>query len=98
MTANTTQLAAALATLAALLVEQPTPETPEAEAKVHTLPGRVLLTVEEAAQQLGIGRTKAYELVKSGEIESVQIGRLRRVPRAAIDGYAARLVSQQNAA
>jgi excisionase family DNA binding protein len=36
--------------------------------------------------------------VKSGEIESVQIGRLRRVPRTAIDDYAARLIAQRTAA
>ncbi|HEX9334443.1 MAG TPA: helix-turn-helix domain-containing protein, partial [Pseudonocardiaceae bacterium] len=43
------------------------------------MPERVLLTVEEAAKRLGIGRTTAFALVKTGEIVSVQIGRLRRV-------------------
>ncbi|KAA5836058.1 helix-turn-helix domain-containing protein [Saccharopolyspora hirsuta] len=95
MTANATQLAAALAALAALLAEEQTPEKVEAEPETRALPNRTLLTVEEAAQYLGIGRTKTYELVSSGEIESVRIGRLRRVPRAAIDSYAERLISQQ---
>ena len=35
---------------------------------------RLLLTVEEAAERLGIGRTLMYTLVKEGEVESVQIG------------------------
>ena len=60
------------------------------------MPERILLTVEEAGQLLGIGRTKTYALVKCGELESVQIGRLRRVPRAAIDDYANKLINQRN--
>ena len=39
-----------------------------------------LLTVEEAAKRLAIGRTKAYELVASGELQSVTIGQCRTVP------------------
>jgi excisionase family DNA binding protein len=52
---------------------------------------RVVLTVEQAAQALGIGRTFMYELVGSGEVESVLIGRLRRVPADALADYVARL-------
>ena len=39
-----------------------------------------LLRVEEAARLLGLGRSKVYELVRSGEIPSITIGRSRRVP------------------
>lgn len=97
MTANTAQLAATLASLAAMLAEQEIPEPAAPAAPVRKMPDRVLLTVEEAAEQLGIGRTKTYALVKAGEIETVQIGRLRRVPKAAIEDYANRLISQRNA-
>jgi excisionase family DNA binding protein len=45
---------------------------------------RVLLTPAEAARSLGIGRTKVYELMASGALASVQIGRCRRVPREAL--------------
>jgi excisionase family DNA binding protein len=48
---------------------------------------RLLLTVEEAAKRLGVGRTLMYALVKDGEIESVQIGRLRRIPADALFRY-----------
>ncbi len=48
---------------------------------------RLLLTVEEAAKRLGIGRTLMYALVKDGEVESVQIGRLRRIPADALPRY-----------
>lgn len=47
----------------------------------------VLLTVEEAAAQLRISRTKMYALVSSGVVESVTIGRLRRVPRECVTAY-----------
>jgi excisionase family DNA binding protein len=42
---------------------------------------KLLLTPAEAARALGIGRTKVYELIASGALASVQIGRCRRVPR-----------------
>lgn len=52
---------------------------------------RLLLTVEEAADQLGIGRTLMYALVKDGEVESIHIGRLRRIPADALPRYLERL-------
>ena len=52
---------------------------------------RLLLTVDEAADQLGIGRTLMYALVKNGEVESVHIGRLRRIPADALPQYLERL-------
>lgn len=52
---------------------------------------RLLLTVEEAADRLGIGRTLMYALVKNGEVESVQLGRLRRIPADALPRYLERL-------
>ncbi|MFD9908864.1 excisionase family DNA-binding protein [Streptomyces sp. NPDC059063] len=51
----------------------------------------VLLTVEEAARRLRIGRTTCFRLVSAGEIESVMVGRLRRVPPEALRMYVARL-------
>jgi len=65
-------------------------------AKAHQprqMPERVLLTVEEVAERLGIGRTMVFRLVKEGEIESVRIGRLRRIHIDAVNAYAARLVA-----
>jgi excisionase family DNA binding protein len=48
---------------------------------------RLLFTVEQAAQRLGIGRTLMYALVKDSNVESVQIGRLRRIPADALSRY-----------
>ncbi|TDO35876.1 AlpA family transcriptional regulator [Kribbella sp. VKM Ac-2527] len=53
--------------------------------------GPLLLTVEEAAQRLGIGRTTVFGLVKSGELESIPLGRLRRIPAECITEYIDRL-------
>jgi excisionase family DNA binding protein len=52
---------------------------------------KVLLTVDEAAERLSIGRTKAYELMATGALESVTIGRCRRIPVEALDPFVAKL-------
>jgi excisionase family DNA binding protein len=89
MATNTraTEIADLLARLAALMSDPPPPEA----SASRLMPARVLLTVEEAAERLHIGKTKTYALVKAGEIESLLIGRLRRIHIDAIDTYAARL-------
>jgi excisionase family DNA binding protein len=51
----------------------------------------LLLTVEEAAQRLSIGRTTMYSLVSTGAIESVTIGRLRRIPSECVEEYVSSL-------
>jgi excisionase family DNA binding protein len=92
---RTAQITALLGQLAGLLAEAPRPE-PGQRNEPPTPPARVLLTVEEAAERLGIGKTKTYAFVMSGELESVRIGRLRRVHVDAITSFAARLVTAQN--
>lgn len=52
----------------------------------------VALTVEEAARRLGIGRTKLYEYVSTGEIASVKIGSLRRIPAEAVNDFLTRQI------
>jgi excisionase family DNA binding protein len=48
---------------------------------------KLLFTVPEAAQVLSLGDSKTWELIAAGELESVRIGRARRVPRDALDRY-----------
>ncbi|GAB3914368.1 helix-turn-helix domain-containing protein [Kibdelosporangium lantanae] len=96
-TTNTAELAALLAQLAQALAQEKQEQRPEVPAQRST-PERVLLTVEEAAQRLGIGRTMMFKLVKAGEVASVTIGRLRRVPASAVRDYAAHLANQHQAA
>jgi excisionase family DNA binding protein len=43
------------------------------------------LTIEEAAEELGISRGKGYDAAKSGEIPTIKIGRRLLVPRVALD-------------
>jgi len=92
MTTAQPDVAALLAQVVQLLASTPPPVVPE--PRPHTLPARVLLTVEEAAEQLGIGRTTAWALVRSGELVSVQIGRLRRVHTDAVRTYASQLAQE----
>lgn len=44
----------------------------------------LLLTVRDVEQQLQLGRTRTYELLRSGEIPVIRIGRVLRVPRDAL--------------
>lgn len=86
------QITALISQLAGLMAEVDRPAAVEQRANPRT---RVLLTVEEAADQLGIGKTKTYALVRTGELESVLIGRLRRIHVDAVAAFAARLVADQ---
>lgn len=49
---------------------------------LHDLP--MTLRVEDLMPILGIGRNTAYELIRSGQIRSVRIGRQIRIPRDAL--------------
>ena len=49
-----------------------------------------LLTVEEVAQILKIGRTLVYGLMDNGELPSINIGRCRRIPRSGVDALITR--------
>ncbi len=58
-------------------------------------PARLLLTPLEAAKVLGVGRTKLYELLTDGQLESVRIGVCRRIAVEALVAYVARLRTHQ---
>ena len=51
----------------------------------------LLLTVKQVADHLGCGRTFVYELIGTGELEAVKLGRLRRIPASALDALVQRL-------
>ena len=44
----------------------------------------VTLRVEELMPILGIGRNTAYELVRSGRLRSIRVGRQIRIPKAEV--------------
>lgn len=54
---------------------------------------RLLLTPEEAAHALGIGRSKVYELMLTSALDSVKIGTHRRIPLRAVEAYIAALTT-----
>ncbi|NEB81207.1 helix-turn-helix domain-containing protein [Streptomyces sp. SID14478] len=64
-----------------------TSEAPTARADAEFDPTLLALTVEEAARRLSVGRTTMYALIRDGAVETVPIGRLRRVPVKAISAY-----------
>lgn len=51
----------------------------------------LLLTPEQAAESLGVGRSTVYDLMSTGQLESVKLGRCRRVPVDAVAAYVERL-------
>lgn len=55
-----------------------------------------LLTPEEAARVLRIGRSKLYQLLADKELTSIKIGRSRRVRPADIDAYIERQANRVN--
>lgn len=57
----------------------------------QTAQAPLLLRPTEAAEALAIGRTRLYELIRNGELESVLIGRSRRIKREALAAYVAGL-------
>ncbi len=66
------------------LVEAPRRLTPvptvEKQHNQGSATTKLLLTPEEAAKALRIGRTSLYKLLRSGEIPSIRVGRSRRIP------------------
>ena len=48
----------------------------------YTMDQALTLSIPEAAKVLGISRYSAYEAVRRGDIPVLQIGKLRRVPKA----------------
>jgi excisionase family DNA binding protein len=58
---------------------QAVPDEPDDQA--------LLLTVEEAARRLRIGRTTMYALISDRAVESVTIGTLRRIPAECLAAY-----------
>jgi excisionase family DNA binding protein len=58
-----------------------------APGAVAPVEDRLVFTVEEAAQLLGISRSFAYEAVQRGEIPSMRIGRRILVPKAAMTRF-----------
>jgi len=68
---------------------------PQAETPHERTP-QLLLTTEEAALALGIGRTGIYELLKSGQLTSVLIGRSRRIRTSDLQELVSNIADSQS--
>ena len=43
------------------------------------LPEPICVRVNDAARMIGVGRTKLYELIAAGEVETVKLGKATRI-------------------
>ncbi len=53
----------------------------------------MLLTVRQVEAALQLGRTRTYELLRSGQLPTLRVGRLIRVSRVALEEWIARQVA-----
>ena len=47
-------------------------------------PDPICVRVNEAARMIGVGRTKLYDLIAAGEIETVKLGKATRITTASL--------------
>jgi excisionase family DNA binding protein len=57
------------------------------ESSQDGAPQRLLLRIPEAAETLGIGRTKIYELIATGELPTIRLGRAVRISVSALQKW-----------
>ena len=69
-----------------LLESSAAPADPH-EGETAGVPYKLLVTPEEAAVILSVGRTTVYELMATGQLESVHIKSCRRIPVAALQRF-----------
>ena len=55
----------------------------------------LLLTPKAAAKRLSLAESTVYQLLTSGQLESISIGRARRIPMEALVSYIDRLREEQ---
>jgi excisionase family DNA binding protein len=77
-----------LALAVSALVEALREEARTEAAAAMQAPDR-LLSVDEAAALLGIGRSRLYDEIAAARVRSVKVGRRRLVPSGAIADYIA---------
>ncbi len=52
---------------------------------MNTSQHRLVYTIDETAAMLGVGRSTAYELIRTGDITSIRIGKRRFVTRLTLE-------------
>jgi excisionase family DNA binding protein len=73
------------------------PATPDHAKEVNTVQA---YTVEQVAEMLHVGRDKVYYLLRTGQLRSIKIGKLRRITSQHLAEFISTLedVNQENAA
>lgn len=56
----------------------------------------IFVSIKEAAHLLNLSRSRVYELMDAGAIESTRIGRRRVIPTTALHDFAAKLQAQES--
>ena len=54
----------------------------------------LLFTPEQAAAALNLGRTRIFEMLKTGQLPSVQVGRSRRITQQALQEFVQQLTGE----
>ena len=52
--------------------------------KTTPSPDPICVRVNDAARMIGVGRTKLYELIAAGEVETVKFGKSTRITTASL--------------
>lgn len=52
-----------------------------------------LLTVKQVCEELQLGKDRVWALIRSGQIGSIRMGRIVRVPSESVDAFVARAVA-----
>ena len=48
---------------------------------------KLLLKVSEAGEMIGVGRSRMYEMIYTGDIPSIRIGKSIRIPKRALESW-----------
>ena len=60
---------------------------PAAEPRENPRTPPLTVRVREACRLTGIGRSKLYELIKAGEIETIKVGHMTLIPMASLTAF-----------
>ncbi|MFJ5849040.1 helix-turn-helix domain-containing protein [Streptomyces sp. NPDC092903] len=60
---------------------------PSAVRHAEAAPALDLLTVPQVMARLQLGRSAVYDLLRTGQLASITLGRARRIPTHALTGF-----------
>lgn len=51
---------------------------------------KILYRVEDAAELMSLSRTAIFDLIRTGDLDTIKVGRRRRIPLSSIEAYVTR--------